>query len=228
MRGLRQALHFFAPHQPRLDHHLFYEAFEIDLQLTAQSNPYFCASALMLPRLAQRIIEGSAGVLALLRVLPTAEEIARGEGNAPEGCLSRGATHVRMLRTWARFALPEERARTGAVWVDCDQPSSTYGAASVVDHFAAVRGEAPARMGRERPSTQLPPFTELPRLEGAWQSLAHAMAQQQLMRDCAPPGLGGAGGGGGAGAWAGSDVVHESDAEGAVVQHSFFYVPRRS
>ena len=44
-----QSLEWFAPHQPRLTHHLFYEAFEMDLAQTTRLNPVR-ASATPKPR----------------------------------------------------------------------------------------------------------------------------------------------------------------------------------
>ena len=216
-RLLRQSLGFFAPHQPRLDHHLFYEAFEIDLQLTAQQNPYFCASAFLLPRLAQRLMEGTPEVCDLLRMLPTQDEEAKGDLH-PSHPLREGASNIRMVRSWARFATAEERRRTGAIWVDVEPPSTTYGAAKVIDHFDLVAdGPSAARQGRTQPSVSLPPFEELPKLEGAWASLARDRAQAKILE--AVNGMNGSAGG--------SALEEHVFERGAIVQHSFSYVPRQ-
>ena len=241
---LRQSLDFFAPHQPRLDHHLFYEAFEIDLQLTAQYNPYFSASAFLLPRLAQRLMEGAPEVCELLRILPTAQEeqqqaAAAAAAAAAEGGkgilhpsphpLREGASNIRMVRSWARFATAEERRRTGALWVDVEPPPTTYGAAKVLDHFDLVAdGPSAARQGRTQPSVFLPPFEELPKLEGAWASLARNRTQAQILEA-----VNGSSSSGSASPSTRSALENERESDdlpeiaGAIVQHSFSYVPRK-
>lgn len=226
-----QSLDFFAPHQPRLVHHLFYEGFEIDLQLTSQTNPYWSASTLLLPRLAQRILEGSADVLSLLRILPLERGAAAAKEEALEelaALIDSGATHVRVVRSWVRFATSEERQQTGEVWIDCEPPEGTLGAASVIDHFSVLAcPSSSAPGGRTRPSTFLPVFHDLPRLEGAWKSMAREMVRARLLRQATsgaqPQRL--AHGGGQA-----SEVSEEDtdNCHGVIMQHSFFHVPRKA
>ena len=52
----RRALRWFAPHQPRLDHGLYYEGMEIALEDTTLVNPYFAASAGLLERLVECVM----------------------------------------------------------------------------------------------------------------------------------------------------------------------------
>ena len=175
----RQALHFFAPTQPRLDHHLFYESFEIDLQLTAQTNPYFSGSSFLLPRLAQRLAEQVPSVCALLRFLPTtAPRSAPPAGLVP----TSEVTQVQVDRSWVRFATPGEFAATGVIWVDVDnKPKSTYGASRIRDEFRVAPNASMAQPRRAQPSTELPPFEDLPKLEGWWLDLAHQKANERIL-----------------------------------------------
>ena len=117
-------LQFFAPHQPRLDHHLFYEGVQVDLTPTVQTNPYFLGSAGLLLRLAQCILDGAPHATRLL---------------LPDGQLPPGATidAIAMRREWVRFSTPEERRATGAWWVDT--PPAEYAAEEVITREAALR-----------------------------------------------------------------------------------------
>ena len=114
-----RALRWFAPHQPRLDHHLFYEAMRIDLAETTLLNPYHAYGAGLLPRLAHRLMEWEPSVLALLE--PRGVRGAR--ACAPP-------THVAFVRRWARFATDEEGLAAGA-WRPAPGPPNLRGEAPV-------------------------------------------------------------------------------------------------
>ena len=114
-----RALRWFAPHQPRLDHHLFYEAMRIDLAETTLLNPYYAYGAGLLPRLAHRLMEWEPSVLALLE--PRGVRGAR--ACAPP-------THVAFVRRWARFATDEEGVAAGA-WRPAPGPLNLRGEAPV-------------------------------------------------------------------------------------------------
>lgn len=143
-------LQFFAPHQPRLDHQLFYEGFEIDLAETSGTNPYFTTAAALLPRLAHRLLEGEPSVIALL-----------GVGAMPNG----PPAELVMRREWVRFATWAERARTGAWWVDCDHPYT--GGRTIVDHFVRPPQDEQAG-GEESTVVRVLPLGEQLNLRGYW------------------------------------------------------------
>lgn len=105
--SVRSPLRFFAPHQPRLDHHLYYEGMDVHLEDTSLLNPYYAScSPGLLPRLLRRLLECSPPVLRLL----ADESVALLRESVP--------THIRAERLWVRFASPAERSTSGgAPWV---------------------------------------------------------------------------------------------------------------
>eukprot|EP00658_Telonema_sp_P-2_P073668 TRINITY_DN6277_c0_g1_i1.p1 TRINITY_DN6277_c0_g1~~TRINITY_DN6277_c0_g1_i1.p1 ORF type:complete len:571 (+),score=100.63 TRINITY_DN6277_c0_g1_i1:166-1878(+) len=97
-------LRWFAPHQPRLDHHLFYEGFEVPLSETSHINPYFTCSPSIMPRVITRLMEPSAAVWGLFDSPPPTQPI----------------TQIAVVRHWVRFATPAESKDNKAVWVQLD------------------------------------------------------------------------------------------------------------
>ncbi|KAL1511420.1 hypothetical protein AB1Y20_006220 [Prymnesium parvum] len=161
----RQSLGFFAPHQPRLDHHLYYEAMEVALQETTLLSPYFAAGAPLIARLARRLIERQPDVLQLLDAQSAAALAA-----APAA-----PTHILVHRLWVRFATPAERqASAGLVWVRCDPPPGDDG--DFVDVFEAPHVRHPPESTApkitlcgavEGGPMHLPKLSEL-RIQGFW------------------------------------------------------------
>lgn len=175
----RQALDFFAPHQPRLDHHLFYEAMEIPLQHTTLIWPYFAASAPLVDRLACRLLQGEPHVTNLL-------DAAGLEGRTPNAICAE--------RLWVRFATPAERAaQPGRVWVPDTAPPEDDSADRSVEMFTPPstpeprRGAPAAPTGAPRASCaheeagamRIPPLGTLA-ISGFWASFASPAEARDL------------------------------------------------
>ena len=133
----------------------------------------------VLPRLAQRIIEGEPSVLGLLA-----------PGAVPTGMR---VTQLRVRREFVRFATAEERRATGAWWVR----TSKGGTPTLCDHFALERpAKATASGHGEAVSTSddddddeeytspcdFPPLAELPISDGHWAERA-----RETRRSAPPP-----------------------------------------
>ena len=111
--GAATPTRWFAPHQPRLDHHLFYVGMGIELGDTTLCNPYYAGEqggASPLPRLAHRLLHGSRCAAALLRRADVESLLEAGSGARP--------THVRARFSWVRLATAADPSgRDGGAWV---------------------------------------------------------------------------------------------------------------
>ena len=111
---------------------------------TTLLNPYVFATAGLLPRLAQRLLEGEPSVWRLLA--PEAAAVREAAG---------GAVHaIAVRREWVRFSTLDELLTTGAWWVEAPAEQPTAGAE--VWYREAALACDPA----DRP-TRVPPWTEL-------------------------------------------------------------------
>jgi len=136
-------LQWFAPHQPRLDHHLFYEGVEIDLAETSGVNPYYAATSSILERLAHRLLEPSPPheVLDLLAPPPGEHGGRRGawprtgDGQGAGAAEGRAIAAIRFRREWVRFSTPDEHARNGAWWQPLEASDPQAREATTVDLF---------------------------------------------------------------------------------------------
>ena len=140
--------------------------YQVSLHLaeTVLINPYFAASAGLLPRLAQRLLEGEESVRGLLA-----------PGALPEGARVCG---VAFRREWVRFSTPEERRATGAWWVDA--PTEHRRWAEGEAETEVFRREDLATEGRDS-ALYVPPLTELP-VNGFWAvCAAKARARQRSL-----------------------------------------------
>lgn len=88
----------FAPHQPRIDHNLYYEAFSVRFSNINMQNPYYCGQFTWLDRLIQRLLEGDDDVLSLFANNPFPDS---------------PPLQVRVKRYNVRFTTAHERADTG-------------------------------------------------------------------------------------------------------------------
>ncbi len=93
---------FFAPHHPRIDHNLYYEAWEMRMANINMQNPYSLYTFTWLDRLIQRLLEGDSAVLALMGHNPFPEQPPR---------------YIRVRRYAYRFSTWPERAETGDWYV---------------------------------------------------------------------------------------------------------------
>lgn len=93
---------FFAPHHPRVDHNLYYEAWDMRMASINMQNPYSLYTFTWLDRLIQRLLAGDRAVLALL-----------GHNPFPEG----PPRYIRVRRYAYRFSTWQERAETGNWYV---------------------------------------------------------------------------------------------------------------
>ena len=144
----RRALRWFAPHQPRLDHGLYYEGMEIALDDTTLINPYFAASTGLLHRLVECVMRADRAVLAL-QATPT---------DSP--------THVRVVRRFVRFSTPAERARDGEVW-------AAHAGEVLVDVFERLSDDERHKAVGRCP-THVAPLRELG-ISGWWAQYARAV-----------------------------------------------------
>ena len=92
----------FAPHQPRIDHNLYYEAFNVRFSNINMQNPYYFGQFTWLDRLLQCLLRGDEDVLALFARNPFSDTPPK---------------YVRVLRYNVRFTTAHERADTGNWWV---------------------------------------------------------------------------------------------------------------
>ena len=127
---------------------------------------YFAFGAPLLDCLAHRLIDGSSEVRGLLSVI----------GQAGRHPALEPVTTVRFERSWVRFATEAERRATGALWVDCEPPFGTIGAARIVDTYTVQPTSDEQGEGTMRSPFELPPLDEHPdpRLQGGWVDVARA------------------------------------------------------
>ena len=92
----------FAPHQPRIDHNLYYEAWNCRFSNINLQNPYSCGQFTWLDRLVQRLLEGDGSVESLFAHNPFPERPPR---------------QIRVKRYNVRFTTSHERADTGHWYV---------------------------------------------------------------------------------------------------------------
>ena len=121
---------------------------------------YASATPGILARVARRLLEGNCHVAALL-MRPSLKA-----SHALRASDSERIREVVFRRSWVRLATPEERHKTGAVWVDAPatEPART-------DRFVRVTG--PRRSGdvmqeEERSAVYVPPLSELHIEGGYW------------------------------------------------------------
>ena len=110
------SLSWFAPHHPRIDHQLFYEAIGQRAGAFNLLNPYYWSSpgserrsaalaSAWIVRLARRVVDGDVGARALFRPLPAATDVQRIDA-------------IRVLRIRMRFSTAAERAQSGKWFVE--------------------------------------------------------------------------------------------------------------
>lgn len=92
----------FAPHQPRIDHNLYYEAWNCRFSNINLQNPYYCGQFTWLDRLVQRLLEGDPAVESLFRHNPFPDS---------------PPAQIRIKRYNVRFTTAHERADTGDWYV---------------------------------------------------------------------------------------------------------------
>ncbi len=93
---------FFAPHHPRVDHHLYYEAWQMRMANINLQNPYYLGTYTWFDRLLQGVLRGDETVLRLL-----------GHNPFP----GRPPRWLRVRRYAYRFTTSQERAETGHWYV---------------------------------------------------------------------------------------------------------------
>ena len=110
------SLSWFAPHHPRIDHQIFYEAIGQRAGAFNLLNPYYwstpgsdrsstAVASAWIVRLARLVVDGDADARALFQPLPAATNVQRIDA-------------IRVLRIRMRFSTAAERARSGKWFVE--------------------------------------------------------------------------------------------------------------